>query len=201
MLSFAGSVHTGVESGRLFLFGFCQNLQTNECAGFHTFFVYGNIDKTIKVMKRFFLLLSAVAVLSGCAVRVFNSSTSSHFINQPSIATSVIADLDVSKEKITYIYFPTKAVQKTIYKNVINTAVREALRANGDADVLVSPEYQVKYVGLFKHKVSMVEVSGYPAKYVNFRTPSSADSCWMKITFEDYRKGSSAKNGSVVVIK
>lgn len=55
MLSFAGSVHTGVESGRLFLFGFCQNLQTNECAGFHTFFVYGNIDKTIKVMKRFFL--------------------------------------------------------------------------------------------------------------------------------------------------
>lgn len=69
-------------------------------------------------MKKSILLLSAVAVLSGCAVRVFNSSTSSNFINQPSISTSVIADLDVSPKKITYVYFPTKAVQKTVYKNV-----------------------------------------------------------------------------------
>lgn len=152
-------------------------------------------------MKKSILLLSAVAVLSGCAVRVFNSSTSSNFINQPSISTSVIADLDVSPKKITYVYFPTKAVQKTVYKNVISTAVREALKANGNADVLVSPEYQVKYEGLSKRKVSMVEVSGYPANYVNFRTPSPADSSWMKITFEDYRKGSAAKNGAVVVIK
>ena len=40
---------------------------------------------------------------------------------------------------------------------------------NGDADVLVGLETQVKYTN--KGKVESITITGYPAKYVNFRSP------------------------------
>ena len=54
--------------------------------------------------------------------------------------------------------------------NVINTAVREALLANGNADVLVALETQVKYDAA--GEIESVTVTGYPATYTNFRSPS-----------------------------
>ena len=51
-----------------------------------------------------------------------------------------------------------------------NTAVKELLMKSGNADVLVAPEFTfVKRRGLFGSKFKSVEVSGYPAKYKNFR--------------------------------
>jgi hypothetical protein len=64
---------------------------------------------------------------------------------------------------------PSKTVSNGGFDNVVNTAVREALLANGDADVLVGLETQVKYDN--KGQVESITVSGYPAKYVNFRNP------------------------------
>ena len=55
-------------------------------------------------------------------------------------------------------------------KNLQNTAVKELLMKSGNADVLVAPEFTfVKRRGLFSSKYKSVEVSGYPAKYKNFR--------------------------------
>lgn len=64
---------------------------------------------------------------------------------------------------------PSKTVVMGGYDNVINTAVREALLANGNADVLVALETQIKYDK--EGQIESVTVTGYPAKYVNFRNP------------------------------
>jgi hypothetical protein len=85
----------------------------------------------------------------------------------------VLADLDVSTTKISYFFLPSQTVVNGGFENVVNTAVREALIANGNADVLVALEQQVKYDA--NGKVESITVSGYPAKYVNFRNATSQD--------------------------
>ena len=77
------------------------------------------------------------------------------------------ADLVVSPNKITYTYRPTDDVNRGGEANVINTAVRKALEANGRGDVLVEMQYTLKKSG--KKNVKEVTVSGYPATYKNFR--------------------------------
>lgn len=97
-------------------------------------------------------------------------STSTHSkiaVAQPVVA--VFADLEVSPTKISFFYMPSKTVVAGGVENVIDSAVREALSSNGDADVLVGLEKQIKYNT--NGKVESITVSGYPAKYVNFRNP------------------------------
>lgn len=77
------------------------------------------------------------------------------------------ADLVVSPNKITYTYRPTDDVNRGGEANVINTAVRKALEANGGGDVLVEMQFTLKKSG--KKNVKEVTVSGYPATYKNFR--------------------------------
>lgn len=75
----------------------------------------------------------------------------------------------MSPNKITYFFLPSQTVVNGGFDNVVNTAVREALIANGNADVLVALEQQVKYTA--EGAVESITVSGYPAKYINFRSP------------------------------
>ena len=86
---------------------------------------------------------------------------------------AVLADLDVASEKISYFMIPSKTVIQGGEKNVIKTAVREALIANGNADVLVGLNTQIKYDA--KGQPESITVTGYPAKYVNFRSPSDEE--------------------------
>jgi hypothetical protein len=76
----------------------------------------------------------------------------------------------VSPTKISFFHIPSKTVVMGGYDNVINTAVREALASNGNADVLVALETQVKYNSV--GEIESVTVTGYPATYTNFRSPS-----------------------------
>ena len=69
-------------------------------------------------------------------------------------------------------FIPSKTVVIGGEENIINTAVREALLANGNADVLVGLEKQLKYND--KGEIESITVSGYPAKYVNFRSLQSS---------------------------
>lgn len=119
-------------------------------------------------MKKLMILAVLAMAFASCSspAKLMNSSTHKKMVvAQPLVA--VFADLDVSPTKITYFMMPSKTVRNGGYENVVNSAVREALLANGDADVLVGLETQVKYGsdGL----VESITVSGYPAKYVNFR--------------------------------
>ena len=123
------------------------------------------------IMKKFVLLAIVAVLLTGCST-ITKTATSKPVKSE--VITAVLADLEVSPEKITYYYVPTVAVHKAGVKNILNSAIREALAANGDADVLVGLEHEVKYRRfLFVFTtVEHIVVSGYPAKYKNFRSPS-----------------------------
>lgn len=88
-----------------------------------------------------------------------------------SIVSESTADLEVSPNKITYKYVPDRSVRRAGEQNVINSAVAEALKANGDADVLVAMQYEIKTTKGFFGQVTVkyVTVKGYPAKYKNVK--------------------------------
>lgn len=76
------------------------------------------------------------------------------------------ADLDIAPSKISYTHKTTKKERKGGRNNVINSAVRAAIEANGGGDVLVAPQYTLVKKG---PKVSTVTVDGYIGKYRNFQ--------------------------------
>ena len=123
------------------------------------------------VMKKALLLVFAAFCFGSCATMTPSAkliSTSTHNkISVVSPVVAVFADLDVLPEKISFFYIPSKTVIEGGYDNVVNSAVREALASNGNADVLVALETQVKYN--VEGKPESITVTGYPAKYVNFR--------------------------------
>ena len=114
----------------------------------------------------------ASIVFASCSplARLENSATHVK-ANVANPVTAVVADLDVSPTKISFFYIPSQTVINAGVDNAVNSAVREALLANGDADVLVALEKQIKYSA--EGKIESVTVTGYPAKYVNFRSPSN----------------------------
>lgn len=129
-------------------------------------------------MKKFlFLLVVAPTMLVGCSMQTVAPKAPSKLTNtatytpikvaEPVVA--VFADLDVSPNKISFLYMPSGTVVNAGPQNVIDSAIREALIANGNADVLVGLEKQIKYAG--DGTIESVTVTGYPAKYVNFRSP------------------------------
>ena len=121
-------------------------------------------------MKKFFILAAVAAMFVGCAPQTKLITSSTHTkVNAVDPIVAVFADLDVAKEKITYLFIPSKSARNGGADNVIDSAVSEALANNGGADVLVGLEKQVKYNA--QGEVESVVVSGYPAKYVNFRSP------------------------------
>ena len=126
-------------------------------------------------MKKIIFSLLVIAMsATSCSVpaKLINSATHKKLsVAQPVVA--VFADLQVSPEKITYFMMPSKTVVMGGYDNVINTAVREALLANGNADVLVALETQVKYDK--EGQIESVTVTGYPAKYTLHPGSGSSD--------------------------
>ena len=120
-------------------------------------------------MKKLFLFLAVVAMATSCSsAKLISSATHSKAKAIQPIA-ALYADLKVSPTKISYFLIPSKTVLQGGYDNVVNTAVREALIANGNADVLVAMETQVKYTA--DGVIESVTVTGYPATYTNFRSP------------------------------
>ena len=115
-------------------------------------------------MKRIIIVLAAIAVVSSCGM-LKNSATISQG-KSPLFITPVQADLDVSSKKIVYHLDVTARIRRGGERNVIATAVKEALDVEG-ADVLVGMEKQIDY-GSFK-KIKSITITGYPAKYINFR--------------------------------
>ena len=74
----------------------------------------------------------------------------------------LLADLVISEEKITFEYHHNTNGD---VNNAKDCAVYDALRKYGNADVLVAPQFDIK----LNNGVERIIVSGYPAKYKNFR--------------------------------
>ena len=126
--------------------------------------------------KLLFLSLIAVAVLTtSCKTTRFSAT-----YQDPAtiINTVTVADLEVSEKRITFTCKPSMQIRRGGTQNVIKTAVREALRANGGGDVLVGLEYiTVSKFSLFGlSPIREITVSGYPATYKNFH--SLGDDIW-----------------------
>lgn len=141
------------------------------------------------------ILLSAatfVALLSSCSTVVKTASTAE---TTSSIENATVADLEVAPERITYRTSPSKAIQRGGLANVKHAAESEALTANGNADVLVEPQYIIeKKKSLFGSKITSVTVTGRPAKYRNFR--SLNDSVWSNPAFRGLQPVIIRKGGS-----
>lgn len=122
-------------------------------------------------MKKLFILAVAAMTMASCSMPARLVNTAAHAKNQAAQPfAAVFADLKVSPTKITYFMIPSKTVVAAGEENVVNSAVREALLANGNADVLVCMNTQIKYTTL--GEIESITVTGYPATYVNFRSPS-----------------------------
>lgn len=138
-------------------------------------------------MKRLFIIAVVSMLVTSCNMARF-VSTGSHceFSDAKTYVADIYADLEVSPVKISHFYIVPKTVAKVGYENVVNTAVREALLSNGNGDVLVGLETQAKYNR--KGLLESITVSGYPAKYVNFRKPTEED---LKFSASDSESGGS----------
>ena len=120
-------------------------------------------------MKKIITLLASAAIIVSCAPTAKLVNTATYAVGKSPmkfIVTPVQADLQVSDQKISYYYEVTELVRQGGFENIVETAVKEALDVNG-ADVLVGLEKQIKYNT--DGKVVYINITGYPAKYVNFR--------------------------------
>lgn len=119
-------------------------------------------------MKKALLFVAVVALsLSSCTTV---KKTAKTMDVETSLNAASTADLVVSDNKISYEIRPKKKIRSGGLTNVKNFAVSEALRLNGNADVLVAPEFEVETRRLLlRTKIKRVVVTGYPATYKNFK--------------------------------
>lgn len=123
-------------------------------------------------MKKLSFLIAIVAMfmLNSCST-IHNATKVLDTADTPILAAST-AELEVAKKKITYIYEATPTIRRGGIKNVITTAVMEALKEN-DGDTFVAMSYSVKYNNfLWWRIVDKVTITGYPARYKNFESVS-----------------------------
>ena len=121
------------------------------------------------------MALSATFMLSSCITTVKTARSAD---TSASINNATVADLNVTDHRITYTMTPSKEIQRAGLANVKQAAIQEALTANGNADVMVEPEFVISMKNKFilGKEVSSITVTGRPAYYKNFRTLN--DSVW-----------------------
>ena len=129
-------------------------------------------------MKKILFLSLMFVAFAATSCKTFTITDVSATYQQPStyINTATVADLEVSDERISFTFQPRLGGDL----NVIKTAIREALRVNGGGDILVNLEYitvsKKSGWGNTCSSIHEITVSGYPAKYKNFRNLN--DSIW-----------------------
>ena len=122
-----------------------------------------------------FVSLAASLLLSSCVTTTKTARTAA---TSSSVNNVTVADLRVTDHRITYTMTPSKEIQRGGLANVKQAAIQEALTQNGNADLMVEPEFvlHIKKKFPFGTEVSSITVSGRPAYYENFRTLN--DSVW-----------------------
>lgn len=117
-------------------------------------------------MKKIFSILSVALLIAAATSCTSVKKTATVVDVNTNVSSKTTADLIVSQEKITFNYKVPKKVRRAGSKTVYETAVAEALKANGNADVLVHAQYVVKKK---RNKIKEITVTGFPAKYTNFK--------------------------------
>ena len=133
-------------------------------------------------MKKYMFLLAAAMGAAACTTTTKTARTESV---PYSMYNATVADLDVAAQRITYTLQTTKAIRKGGPANCKSAAIQEALTQNGNADLLLEPQFVVNHkkgpLGIFLNKITSVTVTGRPATYNNFR--SMDDKVWTDPVF------------------
>ena len=118
--------------------------------------------------KLIFLTTVAVALCMSSCSSFYEIGTSKSLSDETTTfcSTSVTADLNVSDKKIEYVYYVASDYRVLNLKTLKENAINKALQTNGNADVLVSPQF---VISRSDGKITQIRVTGYPANYVNFR--------------------------------
>ncbi|MCH5239671.1 MAG: hypothetical protein J1F38_05565 [Muribaculaceae bacterium] len=113
-------------------------------------------------MKKLAFLCAGVVMLAMTSCKS-NLWTATQVPVSNTVATCTVADLNVGN-RVSYTYRPTSADRKGGLKNCKNAAIAALLKENGNADVLVAPEFN------YDNTLTYITVSGRPATYKNFRS-------------------------------
>lgn len=129
-------------------------------------------------MKKFFLVALAAISLASCTTTTKTARVESI---PYTMFNANVADLQVA-DRVTYTYTPDKAVRRAGLPNCKMAAISKVLSDNGNADLLVEPQFVVsKRTNFWGTKITSVTVSGRPAKYVNIH--SLSDDIWKDPVF------------------
>lgn len=127
-------------------------------------------------MKRDSLWIIVAAVCAVLASSCCTTRPLSYTRHQQPSTTEVLADLQISTERITYEYHVTFSNTQFGIKieELKENAVFEALQSVG-SDVLVAPQFRVTKTECPFTTRYDITVIGYPATYVNFRQLPAAE--------------------------
>ena len=133
-------------------------------------------------------MLAAALLTASCTTTTKTARTESV---PYSMYNATVADLDVAPKRITYTMTTTKEIRKGGPVNCKNAAIQEALTANGNADLMLEPQFVIHHkkslLGIFVNKITSVTVTGRPATYKNFR--SMDDKVWTDPIFRGTKGG------------
>ncbi len=120
--------------------------------------------------KIIFMVATATLFLSSCNIVTKTAKTQD--VDSKVVQSYTEADLVIPEKKAFYTLNPTGDVQRSGAKNIKETAIAELLKENGNADVLVCPSFEIT---TRKGKIKQIVVSGYPARYKNFKSKSAQE--------------------------
>ncbi|MCM1377482.1 MAG: hypothetical protein NC097_03625 [Clostridium sp.] len=107
------------------------------------------------------LIASAACIFMLASCNTVTSTRTATTVKVPTVVSSVnVADLEVGP-RVTFTYNTQK--NERMGRTAECAAVAAMLEANGNADVLVAPEYK------YDNDRKVIIVTGRPAKYKNFR--------------------------------
>lgn len=114
--------------------------------------------------KLYFAAAACIFMLASCnsVYRIQNhTATVADVAN--SVATATVADLEIGS-RTSFKYSTSEEDRHGGAANCKAAAIEAMLKANGNADILVAPEYN------YDNELRTIEVTGRPAKYKNFRS-------------------------------
>jgi hypothetical protein len=128
----------------------------------------------MKKLYYYSIIIFSLFSFSSCIIHSSRKSysTETQQVIAPEIHTNnVIADLEVKEQKVTGTANGLSIKGNTV-ESTKEEAVFLALKSANDADILVQPKYEIT---VSSDGAIVVVVTGYPAKYKNFRPLQKSD--------------------------
>jgi len=131
----------------------------------------------------FYLILSSIFFLSGCAstqTTYQETLKTANIRGIPIIQRPVVVDLNIRTNKAsgtaeTPLQGTTAQIQRTLLSNARQNAMKDAIEKAG-ADVLIQPTFEIS----IKNNYATVTATGFPANYKNFRPMEAKDSILLR---------------------